>query len=177
MFKSFPWSCHSRFKIWQTHIFRKGFSIDPIQSWSLYQPINAPAISVALIRNHCSEKQPRHFIHQYEIKQQPLRMGLLSWVHLYWNQFICNVHGNLALRLYAVNAWEVLVKKVLKDWCQRHSSPSLIPERERERYTKRKRQKESTNCEITADFVLRKSHLSQIKLSKWKEQCKSNSLA
>lgn len=54
-------------------------------------------ISVALIRNHCSEHRLRQFIHQYEIKQQPLSMGLLSWVHLYQNQFICIVHHNLSL--------------------------------------------------------------------------------
>lgn len=65
-----------------------------------------PAISVALIRNHCSERQLRQFIHQYEIKQQPLSMGLLSWVHLYWNQFICIVRCNHASRQHVGVPWK-----------------------------------------------------------------------
>lgn len=143
---------------------------DPIRgpTRSLYQPINVSTIRVALIRNHCSEHRLRQFIHQYEIKQQPLSMGLLSWVNLYWNQFICAVWPQSCHEAARRSAWGV---------CE---SIRLAPiwEREREREVhqdKRRQERKSTNWEITSDSFPRKRHLSQIKLSKWKERRKSNS--
>lgn len=79
---------------------RRISSADPHSLYKITRPpINVFAISVNLIRNHCSEQQLRQFFHQYEIKQQPLTVGLQSQVYLYWNQFICIARCNHAIRL------------------------------------------------------------------------------